>query len=542
MTSATHLPIRISDLLNNNIVENERIEFKEGWNPEAILRTICAFANDLENLGGGYIVVGVAEKNGQPVLPPTGIIRSTFDAIQKELLGICNLLQPHYFPQVALESLHQKSVLVIWCPGGNHRPYTVPAFLHSKENKTRNYYIRRFSSTVVASGDTLNELISLTAKVPFDDRAHPTATIDDLSITHVVAFLDSVGSALASEIPKLSKEEIFNRMQVLEGPPEHRRVRNIALLMFANEPRKFIPYAQIDVVWFPNGAGADEFEEQIFTGTLTQQLRGALEYIFGKISSEKVVKYPDRAEAGRYWSYPKVAIEEALANAVYHRNYELREPIEVRIFPTEILIYSVNGPDSRISMESLLSGRAIVRTYRNRRIGEFLKELKFTEGRNTGIAKIRDSLSKNGSQPPVFHSDDARTYFVTEFKIHSAFVEIQSAADFHSLELYSKVETLAHVGTPHLSDMQLKILIFCQHVPHSNAEILAHVGAHDRTGSITRALSSLSSQGLLALTIPDKPKSKNQKRVTTALGKDVVKNRSELTGKNDQSYDAKEEK
>ncbi len=100
MTSATQLPIRISDLLNNNIVENERIEFKKGWNPEAVLRTICAFANDLENLGGGYIVVGVAEKDGQPVLPPAGIIRSTFDAIQKELLGICNLLQPHYFPQL----------------------------------------------------------------------------------------------------------------------------------------------------------------------------------------------------------------------------------------------------------------------------------------------------------------------------------------------------------------------------------------------------------------------------------------------------------
>ncbi len=136
-----------------------------------------------------------------------------------------------------------------------------------------------------------------------------------------------------------------------------------------------------------------------------------------------MVKYTDRAEAGRYWSYPKVAIEEALANAVYHRNYELREPIEVRIFPTEILIYSVNGSDSRISMESLLSGRAIVRTYRNRRIGEFLKELKFTEGRNTGIAKIRDSLSKNGPPPPVFHSDDALTCFATEFKIHSAFLE-----------------------------------------------------------------------------------------------------------------------
>jgi ATP-dependent DNA helicase RecG len=83
MNHPRHLPIRNSDLLNRNVVEGERVEFKEGWNPEPILRTICAFANDLQNLGGGYIVVGVAESNGLPVLPPKGIESSSFDTIQK---------------------------------------------------------------------------------------------------------------------------------------------------------------------------------------------------------------------------------------------------------------------------------------------------------------------------------------------------------------------------------------------------------------------------------------------------------------------------
>jgi len=48
-----HLPINISDLLNNSIVESDRIEFKADWNPEPVLRTICAFANDFHNFGGG---------------------------------------------------------------------------------------------------------------------------------------------------------------------------------------------------------------------------------------------------------------------------------------------------------------------------------------------------------------------------------------------------------------------------------------------------------------------------------------------------------
>ena len=52
------LPINIENVLRQRTVEGERIEYKKGWNPDAIIRTICAFANDFENLGGGYIVIG----------------------------------------------------------------------------------------------------------------------------------------------------------------------------------------------------------------------------------------------------------------------------------------------------------------------------------------------------------------------------------------------------------------------------------------------------------------------------------------------------
>ncbi len=68
-----NLPININQLLHGKAVEWERLEFKAGWNPEVILRSICAFANDFHNLGGGYIVVGIEEKDGQPVLPPKGV-------------------------------------------------------------------------------------------------------------------------------------------------------------------------------------------------------------------------------------------------------------------------------------------------------------------------------------------------------------------------------------------------------------------------------------------------------------------------------------
>ena len=91
------LPININDLLHGKSVEWERLEFKQGWNPLDTLHTLCAFANDFHNLGGGYIIVGVAEQQGQPVLPPVGLKRNQLDAIQKEILNLGHsAIQPSY--------------------------------------------------------------------------------------------------------------------------------------------------------------------------------------------------------------------------------------------------------------------------------------------------------------------------------------------------------------------------------------------------------------------------------------------------------------
>ena len=61
------LPFNLDNLLNPAKTEDVRVEFKSGWDDaikQAVTRTICAFANDLLNLNGGYIVLGVEDKSG----------------------------------------------------------------------------------------------------------------------------------------------------------------------------------------------------------------------------------------------------------------------------------------------------------------------------------------------------------------------------------------------------------------------------------------------------------------------------------------------
>ena len=263
-------------------------------------------------------------------------------------------------------------------------------------------------------------LLSLAAKVPFDDRYHQSARIDDLSRPLMQAFLQEVGSALAADAPGLSVEALARQMNVAGGPTESPWPKNAGLLFFHDTPERFFPGVQIDVVWFPEGAGGDRFEEQIFKGPLARMTREALGYIQRNFLRETVIKHPHRAEATRVWNYPYAAIEEALVNAVYHRSYEEREPIEVRISHEELVIVSYPGPDRSIRLADLQAGRAVSRRYRNRRIGEFLKELDMTEGRSTGIPKILKEMATNGSPAPLFETDDDRLSFVIRLPRHPA--------------------------------------------------------------------------------------------------------------------------
>ena len=144
---------------------------------------------------------------------------------------------------------------------------------------------------------------------------------------------------------------------------------------------------------------------------------------------EKVVKVDDKAEANRAYNYPYTAIEEVLSNAVYHKSYDDRNPIEVRIEPNSIIVYSLAGPMPPITNADLQNERVISRNYRNRRIGDFLKELDMTEGRSTGFPKIYRAMRNNGSPDPVFKTDELNQYFLAELPIHPAFVGENVARD-----------------------------------------------------------------------------------------------------------------
>ena len=212
-------------------------------------------------------------------------------------------------------------------------------------------------------------------------------------------------------------------MNIISILPEYVKPKNVGLMFFCMEPDKFFPCTQIDIVQFPDGLGGDNIIENTFKGPIHQQLREALQFIKNSIITKKIVKSADKAESDWVYNYPYAALEEALANAVYHRGYDIREPIEVRVEKEMIEIVSFPGPDRSVTQEGLKRYRVSNRRYRNRRIGDILKELHLTEGRNTGFGKILRALEENGSPKPEFETDEDHSYFISRLFVHEAFLK-----------------------------------------------------------------------------------------------------------------------
>jgi len=287
-------------------------------------------------------------------------------------------------------------------------------------------------------------------------------------------------------------------MRLIGGPSEWKRPLNVGLMFFHERPDDFFPYARIEVVDKPDPTGIG-MTEKIFAGPLDRQLRDALSYIKNYIIKEKVIKLPDQAEAVRIFNLPYAAVEESLSNSIYHKSYQIGEPITVTVTPDRMEITSLPGPDRTISNDDLMNRRLISRRYRNRRIGDFLKELKLVEGRNTGIPTILHAMEANGSDMPLFETDEERTYFTVILPIHKNFLLPETAATPKKKQRRSLPEL-----------KELVVATLTENRTLSTSELASELGYTKVTSTLSKALKELMAEGIVQYSEPEKVRSRNQ--------------------------------
>lgn len=433
------LQINLERLVHARSMESARIEFKSSWDeattgPQALM-TICAFANDYQNLNGGYVVFGIAEENGRPILPPKGLTPSEIEQAQRWLRGQCRSMRPSLEPILSPETYREQQILVVWIPASQNRPHRAP-----DARGAWKYWIRVGESTVDAEvSGRLEMLIEQTARVPWDDRVALEARVEDLRETRVREYLRDVRSGL---LDLNDTRDLYRRMGICSRVNEHEAPRNVGLLFFSDDPTNWFAGARIEAVRFAADRAGKVQDERVFRGPLADQVRGCLNYFEG-LSHAHLQKHRDRNQVRGWVNYPQIAFREALVNAVYHRAYrqDTVEPTKVFLYPDRVEIISYPGPVPGVEAHHLDDGRSVPPIpARNRRIGEFLKELDLAESRFTGVPQIYDAMRRNGSPAPQFDFDDARSYFRVTLPAHPEYAAVSALQDAAYLRTVGSVE------------------------------------------------------------------------------------------------------
>ena len=239
----------------------------------------------------------------------------------------------------------------------------------------------------------------------------------------------------------------------------------------------------------------------------------------------------------------------------------------IQVFPDRIETLSYPGPLPPIKNADLQQRRVIARDYRNRRIGDFLKELNLTEGKATGIPVIRDEMSKNGNPDPVFYTDDESIFFLVTLPCHKDWLVTKSVTksitkltrdDIDLLfDEVLEIQTLSEVLERDVSDVVgyirekymskstekvtksvTKVTKLSKKVTKSltkliglidflkdekyRHEILSFLDLDNQTKNFATNIKPLIEYGIIEMAIPDKPNSRLQKYRLTEKGKKLL--------------------
>lgn len=391
--------------------ESEQTEWKENVaDSNDVVRTLCAFANDLSNLGGGYVVCGVREEkdeHGFPRIARVGLTAAKLKEIEGIVLTRCReLVHPAITPLV--EELPSES------PDRRILVFVQPATTHAHFFRTGDtggkHYIRIGRETREARNGHLRELlVRKGAQEPWDRRACPGATVNDLSVLALRDTLVKMGlqTSDADVLDFLSDQKQIHALVpplcVKEPLTGTLRPRNFAMLLFGMEVTRFIPGAISLFSVYPGvdrASGTAERHE--IAGTLLAQFQD-----LSRLLDLQAVERMDKTNLERpnVPKYPKRALYEALGNTVVQRDYELVDPTRITAFEDRVEFRSPGPLPIGLDFEALKAGKLGAR-WRNQALAWFFVRLQLAQAEGQGIPTILRFMREAGSPPPSFTADD----------------------------------------------------------------------------------------------------------------------------------------
>ena len=444
--------------------ETNRIENKEQLN-EDFEQEVIAFLNYKE---GGIIYVGI-RKNGQVV----GV--QDVDLTQLQVKDrIKNNIQPSTLGlfDVVVETIDNKEVIKVVISSGTEKPY----YLRKKGRTPEGCYIRVGSSKERMTERMIDDMYSKRTKNTLKEIDSPR---QELTFNQLKIYYEEHGLKLndnfLQNLDLLTSEGKYNYNAFLLADENNVSIKLV----------KYLGTNKMDLV---------ENQEYGYRCIIT-----ATQRILDRLDAENTVyakiEYKGRKEVEMI---DKAALKEAVINAVVHNDYSYGNSPIVELYSDRIEITSAGGLPQELSQEEFLEG---VTAPRNKELIRVFKDVDLIENIGSGVLRILDAYDKSCFK-------FMEHFLRVTFKYRENPFEYDDTAKVKSSKLGSKKSSKLAVS-------EEQILELCK-TEKSLKEIAQHFGYKDVYKFKNNYIKSLLEQNKIQMTIPDKPKSRNQKYVANS--------------------------
>ncbi len=403
--------INLSELATR---ESAVVEWKENVAriPD-VIETIVAFANDFLNLGGGYIVCGARETkdaNGFQSVEYIGLTAQRLKEVKETIINNCTnatRVNPPINPKVdELDVINDPSKKIL--------VFTIDAtpYAHTYKNDRDDiprYFIKTDYNTKEATNGFIRELLRRKGQLePWDKRINQKAIITDIDELVLRQYLQNMklwsnNKAITDYLSDKEKiEEFIPPLLGRLGVDKPLHPKNFTLMVFGKSPIDFCVGAySIFTIFDGVDKGKQQAETQWITGSVVEQANKLIELL----NVESTIAIDKGSENANQSKYPKIALKEAVVNAIVHRDYETDQPTRVEVFSDRIEIYSPGGLPFNSDKGKFLEGKAKA-SWRNQAFGRIFHKLNLAQHQGSGIEKIITSMKEEGCPTPIFQVDD----------------------------------------------------------------------------------------------------------------------------------------
>ena len=364
--------------------ESDNVEFISEIQSEKYMKTVVAFANGK----GGKLVFGV--ENGTWAV--TGFSKEEvfqkMDAITNAIFDSC---EPKITPNIAVQEIHGKAIIVVEIIPGMQRPYYIKG-----QGIMDGTYIRMAGTTRHAERYRVQELIMEGTNRSFDQMEREQTVSED----EIAAFCEKMyqhalklaeRDTARKQIQRAGKNQLLSWKLLVERDGAYHPTNGYLLL---NGDTAEFPDAAIQCAVFKGTVRNIFITRKEFGGAIYEQIEDAYNFVLQHIDLGSRIEGIARQD---YYELPVKTIREMISSAACHRSYLTPEKIQVELFDDRLEVTSPGMLDSEITVEKMKSGLLKIR---NRGIAAAFSYMNIVEAWGSGIPKMFREAKEYGLSEP----------------------------------------------------------------------------------------------------------------------------------------------